>query len=93
MASFPVPTPAPPCGDPVHVCICSCVCIQLRRQTEPVSPAWRGCMEKAPDFPEGPASGWHSGVCLIPGDSIYGLPMKIEPFCAVLKGLWKEGGL
>lgn len=41
MANFSVPTPAPPIDDPVHVCICSCVCIQLKRQTEPVSPAWR----------------------------------------------------
>lgn len=41
MANFPVPTPAALCGDPVCVCICLCVCTQLKRQTEPVSPALR----------------------------------------------------
>lgn len=34
-------------------------------------------MEKAPDLSEGPPSGWHSVVCLIPGKSVYSLPIAI----------------
>lgn len=65
------------------------MCVQLKRQTEPVGPA-RRVHEKSPDLSEGLPSGWHSVVCLIPGESVYGLPIEIEPFHAVLKGLQKQ---